>query len=80
MDPIDAAQRVLRAIRNNELFIISHGEFGPGIEERNDAIMASVDPETAPADRVAAEVVNLRNPLYPAERDRLLARRRPRRV
>jgi len=29
---------------------------------------------------VAAEVVNLRNPLYPAERDRLLARRRPRRV
>jgi len=76
MDPIEAGERVLRAIRNNELFIVSHVEFGPGIQERNEAIMASVHPETPPADRVAAEVVNLRNPLYPAERDRLLARRK----
>ena len=76
MDPIEAGERVLRAIRDNELFIVSHVEFGPGIQERNEAIMASVHPETPPADRVAMEVVNLRNPLYPAERDRLLARRR----
>jgi len=76
MDPIDAGQRVLKAIRNNELFIVSHVEFGPGIQERNETIMASLVPETPPADRVAAEVVNLRNPLYPAERDRLLARRK----
>jgi NAD(P)-dependent dehydrogenase (short-subunit alcohol dehydrogenase family) len=76
MDPLEAGERVLRAIRNNELFIVSHVEFGPGIQERNEAIMASVHPETPPADRVAAEVVNLRNPLYPAERDRLLARRK----
>ena len=76
MDPIEAGQRVLRAIRNNELFIISHVEFGPGIQERNEAIMASLHPETPPPDRVAMEVVNLRNPLYPAERDRQLARRK----
>ena len=31
---------------------------------------------TPPPDRVAMEVVNLRNPLYPAERDRQLARRK----
>lgn len=78
MDPIEAGQRVLQAIRNNELFIVSHVEFGPGIQERNEAIMASVHPEKPPADRVAMEVVNLRNPLYPAERDRLLARRKGR--
>ena len=76
MDPIEAGQRVLRAIRNNELFIVSHGEFGPGILERHEAIVASFDPDKAPADRVASEVVNLRNPLYPAERDRLRANRR----
>jgi hypothetical protein len=40
--------------------------------------MASVHPEKPPADRVAMEVVNLRNPLYPAERARLLARRKGR--
>jgi NAD(P)-dependent dehydrogenase (short-subunit alcohol dehydrogenase family) len=78
MDPIDAGQRVLRAIRNNELFIVSHGEFGPGILERHEAIVASFDPDKAPADRVTSEVVNLRNPLYPAERDRLRARRKGR--
>lgn len=78
MDPIEAAERVLRAVRNNELFIVSHVEFGPGIAERHAAIMASVHPERAPADRVAAEAVNLRNPLYPAEHDRLLARRKGR--
>jgi NAD(P)-dependent dehydrogenase (short-subunit alcohol dehydrogenase family) len=76
MDPLEAGERVLRGIRNNELFIVSHVEFGPGIQERNEAIMASIHPETPPADRVAAEVVNLRNPLYPAERARQLARRK----
>ena len=78
MDPIEAGQIVLRAVRNNELYIVSHVEFAPGIAERHEAIMASVHPEKPPADRVAMEVVNLRNPLYPAERDRLLARRRSR--
>jgi NAD(P)-dependent dehydrogenase (short-subunit alcohol dehydrogenase family) len=76
MDPIEAGRRVLQAVRNNELFIVSHVEFGPGIQERNEAIMASVHPEKPPADRVAAEVVNLRNPLYPAETARLRARRK----
>jgi NAD(P)-dependent dehydrogenase (short-subunit alcohol dehydrogenase family) len=79
MDPMDAARRVLRAVRNNELFIITHGEFGPGIQERNEAIMASVDPDPAPTERITAEVVNLRNPLYATERDRLLALQRARR-
>jgi short-subunit dehydrogenase len=80
MDPIEAGERVLRAVRNNELYIISHVEFAPGIQERNESIMASVHPETPPADRVAVEVVNLRNPLYPAERDRQLARRKGRKA
>ena len=77
---IIGAVYMLRAIRNNELFIVSHGEFGPGILERHEAIVASFDPDKAPPDRVASEVVNLRNPLYPAERDRVRANRIGRRA
>ena len=60
---------------------ITGGSSGIGLGQAHvfhEAIMASVHPEKPPADRVAMEVVNLRNPLYPAERDRLLARRRSR--
>jgi NAD(P)-dependent dehydrogenase (short-subunit alcohol dehydrogenase family) len=76
MDPMEAGARVLRGIRNNDLYILSHSEFGPGIQERNEAIMASVPPDAAPPERIAVSGFTMRNPLYAAERDRLLARRR----
>jgi NAD(P)-dependent dehydrogenase (short-subunit alcohol dehydrogenase family) len=76
MDPMEAAQIVLAGIRNNDLFILSHPEFGPGLQERADALMASVPATQAPAARLAQEQVTMHNSLYIRERDKLRARRR----
>jgi NAD(P)-dependent dehydrogenase (short-subunit alcohol dehydrogenase family) len=76
MSPIEAAQIVLNGIRNNDLFILSHPEFGPGLQERMDALMASVPTTTAPAARLAQEQVTMHNSLYVRERNKLQARRR----
>ncbi len=77
MDPLEAGQRVLRGVRNNDLFILSHPEFREGLQERFEAILASVpEGEVPPATRLAAEQVTMRNPLYARERDRLLQARK----
>jgi NAD(P)-dependent dehydrogenase (short-subunit alcohol dehydrogenase family) len=76
MSPIEAAQIVLAGIRSNDLFILSHPEFGPGLQERMDALMASVPATTAPATRLAQEQVTMHNSLYLRERDKLRARQR----
>lgn len=76
MDPLEAGQIVLQGIRNNDLFILSHPEFGPGLQERMEALIASVPATSAPAARLAQEQVTMRNSLYPRERDKLRARRR----
>ncbi|HTY48332.1 MAG TPA: SDR family oxidoreductase [Steroidobacteraceae bacterium] len=41
MTPLEAGERVLDGVVNNDLFILSHPEFKPGMQERFDAIMAS---------------------------------------
>ncbi len=41
MDPLEAGERVLHGVLNNDLFILTHPEFKAGIQERCDAIMAS---------------------------------------
>ena len=77
MDPLDAGRQVLAGVRNNDLFILSHPEFRDGLQERFEAILASVaDVEVPPATRLAAEQSMLRNPLYAQERDRRRAARR----
>ena len=45
MDPVETGERVLRAIRNNDLFIITHPEWREGFKARNDAIMRAVPDE-----------------------------------
>jgi hypothetical protein len=60
---------VLNGILNNDLFILSHPEFAPGMKERFDAIMAStptVETAIAPA-RVAYEQMVLSCGIYPRE-------------
>ena len=78
MDPMEVGKRVLQGIRRNDLYILTHPEYEAGLRERFDAILASFPPEKAPARRVAASVAVLRNPMFPAERDRRLAQRRKR--
>ena len=39
MDPVETGERVLRGVRNNDLFIMTHPEFKAGYKIRHDAIM-----------------------------------------
>ena len=78
MDPMEVGQRVLRGIVRDDLYILTHPEYEPGLRERFEAILASVPLEApAPAARVTAEAVVLRNPLFAQERDRQLLQAKP---
>jgi short-subunit dehydrogenase len=67
MDPLEAGERVLNGIRNNDLFIISHTEFKAGMQERFDSILASCPDEPAPAARIALEGRTMHTGIYPRE-------------
>ncbi len=45
MDPVETGERVLRGMKNNDLFIITHPEWRDGFKARNDAIMRAVPDE-----------------------------------
>ena len=64
MEAVDAARHVLRGIKNNELFIISHPEFRDVLKARHAKIEASISND--PIDPVRAESVGfiLSNPIY----------------
>jgi NAD(P)-dependent dehydrogenase (short-subunit alcohol dehydrogenase family) len=67
MQPLEAGERVLNGVRNNDLFIFSHPEFRDGMQERFDAFMASVPDEAPPPDRAKAEQILAHCPIYPLE-------------
>ena len=67
MNPLEAGERVLNGVRNNDLFILTHPEFKDGMQERFDAMIASVPDEEAPAARVAAIRRVLHADIYPRE-------------
>jgi len=67
MDPLEAGERVLNGVRNNDLFIISHPEFRDGMQERFDAYMVSVPDETPPPERARIEQILAHCPIYPLE-------------
>jgi NAD(P)-dependent dehydrogenase (short-subunit alcohol dehydrogenase family) len=73
MDPLEVGERVLRGIRNNDLYILTHPEYEQGVRDRFEAILASFprgEPPPPPA-RVAAEARVLRSPVFIQECDRL---------
>ncbi len=69
MSPLERGERVMNGVVNNDLFILSHPEFAPGMKERFDAIMASTpDVETPiPPDRIAYERGVMTQGIYPRE-------------
>ncbi|MEP7244294.1 MAG: SDR family oxidoreductase [Gammaproteobacteria bacterium] len=69
MDPLEAGERVMHGVVNNDLFILSHPEFKAGMQERFDAIMASTPKvETPiPQPRIDYERVVLRCGIYERE-------------
>jgi NAD(P)-dependent dehydrogenase (short-subunit alcohol dehydrogenase family) len=68
MDPLEAGERVLNGVVNNDLFIVTHPEYMPGTKERFDAILASEPVEdTPPEARVKASARVLHAGIYPRE-------------
>ncbi len=69
MSPLEAGQRVMNGVVNNDLFILSHPEFAPGMKERFDAIMDSTPPVEAPIPpgRIEAERGVIRCGIYERE-------------
>lgn len=49
-DPLEIGRLVLRGMQNNDLYILTHPEFNPIIQSRNDAILASTPNDLHPSD------------------------------
>ena len=77
MSPLEAGERVLRGIRNNDLYILSHPEFEQTIRDRFEALLASLPhgEPPVPQARLDEEHDILRPPMYVMERDRKLLER-----
>jgi NAD(P)-dependent dehydrogenase (short-subunit alcohol dehydrogenase family) len=71
MDPLDAGKRVLRAVRNNDLYVLTTPEFEAEFAARGEAIVASLptDVATSKAREVMGRMILGKTP-YAAERDR----------
>lgn len=67
MSPLEAGERVVNGIRNNDLFILSHPEFKDGMEERFNAILTSVPDEAFPPERLPLEARTRHTGIYPRE-------------
>ncbi|NBC34951.1 SDR family NAD(P)-dependent oxidoreductase [Novosphingobium sp. FSY-8] len=71
MSAEEVGERVLAGIQRNDLYILTHPEFGPGMQKRFDAIMASVPSEPVNEARAKEIFFLLDNPVF----DDQLARR-----
>ena len=67
MNPLEAGERVINGIRNNDLFILSHPEFREGMAERFNAILMSCPDEPVPAERLPGETRTRHTGIYPRE-------------
>ena len=64
MDPRECGERVLRGIRDDDLYIFTHREFREGAEERFRAMLASFPDEPLNAERADAIRYLLSNPMF----------------
>jgi NAD(P)-dependent dehydrogenase (short-subunit alcohol dehydrogenase family) len=71
MDPLDAGQRVLRAVRHNDLYVLTTPEFESEFAARGEAILASLpgDVGASKAREAMGRMILGKTP-YAAERDR----------
>jgi NAD(P)-dependent dehydrogenase (short-subunit alcohol dehydrogenase family) len=71
MDPLDAGQRVLRAVRNNDLYVLTTPEFESEFAARGEAILAALPTDISlsqPRETMGRMILG-KTP-YAAERDR----------
>ena len=73
MDPVEVGELVLDGIRKNHLYIFTHSEFGPGIKERCDAIMAAVPDKPFNKEFMEAVPFLLHNPIFTEKRSMKVA-------
>ncbi|MFA5308949.1 MAG: SDR family NAD(P)-dependent oxidoreductase [Dehalococcoidales bacterium] len=67
MEPEEVGERILRGIRRNDLFIMSHPEFRKGIQARNRALLRALPDEPPNKKRIAVLKTTrdlLYNPMY----------------
>jgi NAD(P)-dependent dehydrogenase (short-subunit alcohol dehydrogenase family) len=64
MDPLEAGERVLTGIINNDLYIITHPEFRDIFTARGEAILAAIPDYEPPPKRVETISFLLSNPIY----------------
>lgn len=70
-DPLEIGQLVLRGIRNNDLYILTHPEFEPLIRQRSEALAGSIFKDLHPTEaRVAVARSIVDNSVYSAEMKR----------
>ena len=71
MDPLDAGQRVLRAVRHNDLYVLTTPEFESEFAARGEAILASLptDVSVSQPREIMGRMILGKTP-YAAERDR----------
>ncbi len=67
MDPVEMGERVLRGIKRNDLFIMTHPEFRDGIIARNEALLRAIPDE--PPNQKRVDVIKgfgtlIYNPIY----------------
>jgi NAD(P)-dependent dehydrogenase (short-subunit alcohol dehydrogenase family) len=67
MDPLEAGDRVMNGVINNDLFILTHPEYMPGTKQRFDAILESEPRESFPPDRAKMETRVLHAGIYARE-------------
>ncbi|HZF30839.1 MAG TPA: SDR family NAD(P)-dependent oxidoreductase [Gammaproteobacteria bacterium] len=67
MPPLECGERVLRGIRRNDMYILTHPEYEQGVRDRFEALLASMPPP----ERLEAQQAVLRHAVYVLERQRL---------
>jgi hypothetical protein len=71
MDPLEAGQRVLKGIRNNDLYILTTPEYEEEFRARGEAVVASLPTDVkAPQMRVTLGRMILGKTVYATVRDR----------
>lgn len=71
MDPLEAGRLVLRGMRNNDLYILTHPEYEQVMRDRHDALVASIPTDVhATQERLAMARSAFQQSIYAAERDR----------
>ncbi len=76
MDPLEAGQRVLHGMQNNDLYILTTPELEADIEARGEAIVASIPTDVhPPAQRVMLQRMIAGKTVYATVRDRIRCER-----